>query len=331
MENFGRPVLKVRNLRTGFATPAGTVVAVDNVSFDLHRKDVLAIIGESGSGKTVTALSLIKLISTPPGRYLDGSIEVEGIDILQLDEAAMESVRGRQIGMIFQNPRASLDPSFTIEFQLIETLMHHDRNLTRAAALEVAVRSLQEVGFPDTARVLASYPHQLSGGMCQRIGLAMVLACDPKLLIADEPTTALDVGVQAKILLLLKKRSRETGLPIIIITHDMGVVRAIASRVLVMYGGHVQEEGDVDEVLSAPRHPYTQALIRSIPDPDQPIEEMSFIKGEPPNLLSPPNGCRFAPRCGRAAALCHEKLPEWRSIGAGRMVRCHLADAGAVQ
>ncbi|WP_296737557.1 ABC transporter ATP-binding protein [Mesorhizobium sp.] len=331
MDEAGQPVLKVRNLRTGFATPAGTVVAVDDVSFDIRRGEILAIIGESGSGKTVTALSLIKLITTPPGKYLGGSIELAGADTLKLDEAAMEGVRGGTIGMIFQNPRASLDPSFTVEFQLVETMMRHDSALDRSAALDIATRSLQEVGFPDTARVLASYPHQLSGGMCQRVGLAMVLACSPKLLIADEPTTALDVGVQAKILLLLKKRNRESGLPIIIITHDIGVVRAIATRVLVMYGGHIQEEGEVDELLSAPLHPYTQALIRSIPDPDAPAGTMTFIRGEPPNLLAPPRGCRFAPRCERATAICHAQVPEWRSAGGGRMVRCHLAVPEAVQ
>ena len=331
MDEAGQSILKVRNLKTGFATPAGTVVAVDNVSFDIKRNEVLAIIGESGSGKTVTALSLVKLITTPPGKYLGGSIEIDGVDILQLDEASMETVRGKSIGMIFQNPRASLDPSFTVEFQLTETLMRHDPGLNRKSAIEIAKTALFEVGFPDTARILASYPHQLSGGMCQRVGLAMVLACNPKLLIADEPTTALDVGVQAKILLLLKKRSRETGLPIIIITHDIGVVRAIATRVLVMYGGHAQEEGEVDQLLSAPLHPYTQALIRSIPDPDQPAGSMSFIKGEPPNLLAPPRGCRFAPRCDQAVRICHDKVPEWRSAGGDRMVRCHLARPGAVQ
>ncbi|WP_448955955.1 ABC transporter ATP-binding protein [Labrys neptuniae] len=331
MDHDDQPILRVRNLKTGFVTPAGAVVAVEGVDFDVRRNEVLAIIGESGSGKTVTALSLIKLISTPPGRYLDGSIEIDGHDLLALDEKAMEAVRGRTIGMIFQNPRASLDPSFTIESQLIETLMRHESSLDRKAARSMAAKSLQEVGFSDVARVMASYPHQLSGGMCQRIGLAMVLACNPKLLIADEPTTALDVGVQAKILLLLKKRSRDTGLPIIIITHDIGVVRAIATRVLVMYGGHIQEEGEVDEVLSAPLHPYTQALIRSIPDPDQHPDAMTFIKGEPPNLLAPPRGCRFAPRCDQAIGLCHEKLPDWRAAGPGRMVRCHLALAGAAQ
>jgi peptide/nickel transport system ATP-binding protein len=301
------------------------------VSFSVRQNEVLAIIGESGSGKTVTALSLMKLVLTPPGQYLSGEIEIDGRNILSLDERELENVRGKIIGMIFQNPRASLDPSFTAEFQLVETLQRHNPGLDRKTALTKARTALIEVGFADADRVLASYPHQLSGGMCQRVGLAMALACQPKLLIADEPTTALDVGVQAKILLLLKNRSRQTGLPIVIITHDIGVVRAIATRVLVMYGGHVQEEGAVDELLASPHHPYTQALIRSIPDPDEAQDSMNYIRGEPPNLLAPPKGCRFAPRCEQAFARCHNEVPAWHQPGPGRFVRCHLFDTGTRQ
>lgn len=327
MENSVDAVLSVRNLRTAFLTPAGIAKAVDDVSFSVRESEILAIIGESGSGKTVTALSLMKLVQSPPGRYLGGSIEIDGKNILALDETALEDVRGRVIGMIFQNPRASLDPSFTAESQLVETLLRHQPALGRDAARARAREALVEVGFGDADRVLNSYPHQLSGGMCQRVGLAMALACNPKLLIADEPTTALDVGVQAKILLLLKNRSRDTGLPIVIITHDMGVVRAIATRVLVMYGGHVQEEGPVDAVLAEPFHPYTQALIGAISDPDAKNEERSHIRGEPPNLLAPPPGCRFAPRCDKALARCHRELPAWLTPEPGRFVRCHLHDA----
>jgi peptide/nickel transport system ATP-binding protein len=325
------PVLAVRNLRTVFVTPAGVAKAVDDVSFSVHRNEILAIIGESGSGKTVAALSLMKLVQTPPGRYAGGTIEIDGRNILALDEKALEDVRGRIVGMIFQNPRASLDPSFTTGSQLVETLLRHQPALGREAARAKARLALVEVGFGDPDRVLASYPHQLSGGMCQRVGLAMVLACNPKLLIADEPTTALDVGVQAKILLLLKNRSRETGLPIVIITHDMGVVSAIATRVLVMYGGQVQEEGPVDAVLAAPFHPYTQALINAIPDPDAQLDgqERSYIRGEPPNLLAPPPGCRFAPRCDKAFARCTAEMPARLSPEPGRFVRCHLYDAQA--
>lgn len=331
MTSSAEIVLAVRNLQTAFVTPAGIARAVDDVSFSVSQNEIVAIIGESGSGKTVTALSLMKLVQTPPGKYLGGTIEIDGKDILALGEHELEDVRGRTIGMIFQNPRASLDPSFTAEFQLVETLTRHNPDLGRDAARKAARAALVEVGFGDPDRVLASYPHQLSGGMCQRVGLAMALACNPKLLIADEPTTALDVGVQAKILLLLKNRCRETGLPIVIITHDMGVVRAIATRVLVMYGGHVQEEGPVDEVLSAPHHPYTQALIDSIPDPDETHEERIHIRGEPPNLLSPPPGCRFEPRCDKAFARCRSEVPAWHGAEAGRFVRCHLFDRGAAQ
>lgn len=331
MRNDPNVVLAVRNLRTAFVTPAGIARAVDDVSFTVCQREILAIIGESGSGKTVTALSMMKLVQTPPGKYLGGAIEIGGVDILSLGESELEELRGKTVGMIFQNPRASLDPSFTAEFQLVETLMRHDPALGRAEARKRARAALVEVGFGDPDRVLASYPHQLSGGMCQRVGLAMALACNPKLLIADEPTTALDVGVQAKILLLLKNRSRDTGLPIVIITHDMGVVRAIATRVLVMYGAHVQEEGPVDEVLAEPLHPYTQALIASIPDPDEEPDERTHIRGEPPSLLSPPRGCRFAPRCEKAFGRCHDELPARHSPRTGRYVRCHLYDPVTVQ
>ncbi|WP_406872700.1 ABC transporter ATP-binding protein [Aminobacter sp. P9b] len=324
-------VLSVRNLRTAFVTPAGVARAVDDVSFSLSQNEILAIIGESGSGKTVTALSLMKLVPTPPGKYLGGEIEIDGKNILALSERELEDMRGKTIGMIFQNPRASLDPSFTAEFQLVETLLRHNPELDRKAAQAAARAALIEVGFADPDRVLASYPHQLSGGMCQRVGLAMALACQPKLLIADEPTTALDVGVQAKILLLLKNRSRDTGLPIVFITHDIGVVRAIATRVLVMYGGHVQEEGAVEDLLATPHHPYTQALIRSIPDPDEEHGSMTYIRGEPPNLLAPPKGCRFAPRCEHAIGRCRDEVPAWHNPEPGRYVRCHLFDLEARQ
>jgi peptide/nickel transport system ATP-binding protein len=318
-------ILDVRDLHVGFSTPAGTVVAVEDVSLSAAQGEVVAIIGESGSGKTVTAMSIARLLASPPSRCLGGSVRVGGDEILTLDERAMERVRGRRIATIFQNPRASLDPSFTIAAQLVETLCRHDPTLGRKEAREAALEALREVGFPDAERVLASYPHQLSGGMCQRIALAMALACKPEVLIADEPTTALDVGVQARILLLLKRRSRETGLPVILITHDIGVVAAMATRVLVMYGGHMQEDAPIADLLDQPLHPYTRALIAAIPDPDAPPCERSFIEGEPPDLADPPPGCRFAPRCPRAEARCHRDLPAMRQVAPDRSVRCHLA------
>jgi oligopeptide/dipeptide ABC transporter ATP-binding protein len=316
--------LEISGLKVGFSTPGGTVVAVDDVGFSIRRGEILAIIGESGSGKTVTAMTIARLLSSPPAQYLAGSVKMGGTDLLTLPERAMEQLRGSHIGTIFQNPRASLDPSFTVASQLTETLRRHDSALNRAAARDTAMTMLRDVGFPDADRVMASYPHQLSGGMCQRIALAMTLACKPDVLIADEPTTALDVGVQARILMLLKRRSRETGLPIVLITHDIGVVAAMASRVLVMYGGQMQEEAPVAALLDRPLHPYTAALIAAIPDPDAPQGVRSFIEGEPPNLADPPPGCRFAPRCPQAVARCHAEVPAWRSVEPGRAVRCHL-------
>jgi oligopeptide/dipeptide ABC transporter ATP-binding protein len=318
------PILDVRGLSVGFSTIGGLLVAVEDVSLSVVRGEVLAIIGESGSGKTVTAMSIARLLASPPSRVLGGSVRMGKDEILALDERAMEEVRGRRIGTIFQNPRASLDPSFTIASQLVETLRRHDPALGRTAAAAEAVRMLGEVGFPDADQVMASYPHQLSGGMCQRIALAMALACKPEVLIADEPTTALDVGVQARVLLLLKRRSRETGLPIILITHDIGVVAAMAARVLVMYGGQMQEEAPVADLLERPLHPYTRALIAAIPDPDLPPGERGFIEGEPPDLADPPPGCRFAPRCPKAEARCQTEAPMWRKVAPHRSVRCHL-------
>ena len=318
-------ILDVRGLSVGFASAGGLVVAVEDVSLATSRGDILAIIGESGSGKTATAMAIARLIAIPPARYLGGSVRLGSEDILALDERAMEEVRGRKIGMIFQNPRASLDPSFTVAAQLTETLRRHEPAFDAPAAREAARQAMRDVGFPDADRVLESYPHQLSGGMCQRVALAMALACKPEVLIADEPTTALDVGVQARILLLLKRRNRETGLPIILITHDIGVVAAMATRVLVMYGGHVQEEAGVEDLLDRPLHPYTRALIAAIPDPDAPPGDRSFIEGEPPDLADPPPGCRFAPRCGQAEDRCHRDQPALRHVGPGRSVRCHLA------
>ena len=316
--------LDMRDLRMGFSTPAGLIVAVEDVTLSIGKGEVLAIIGESGSGKTVTAMAIARLLPVPPARYLEGSVRMGEAQLLALSEREMEEVRGRRIGTIFQNPRASLDPSFTIGAQLVETLRRHDPALDRAAARAASAQALREVGFPDAERVLASYPHQLSGGMCQRIALAMTLACKPELLIADEPTTALDVGVQARILMLLKRRSQATGLPIILITHDIGVVAAMATRVLVMYGGQLQEEAQVEDLLERPLHPYTRALIAAIPDPDAPRGERLFIEGEPPNLADPPPGCRFAPRCPLAEAQCHKVQPALRAAGPGRSVRCHL-------
>lgn len=324
--SMAAPILSVRNLKTWFYAAAGVVRAVDGVSFEVRENDIVAIVGESGSGKTVTALSILKLVPTPPGRYVDGHVFVDGKDVLSQDATALEAVRGAKVGMIFQNPRGSLDPSFTIGSQLVETIRRHDPAAKRTDALRRAATALLEVGFDNIEHVLESYPHQLSGGMCQRIGLAIALACRPRILIADEPTTALDVGVQAKILLLLKRKNQDLNLPIIVITHDFGVVRAIATRVAVMYAGLIQEEGLVDAILEAPQHPYTVALIQSVPDPDTDGAGLRAIPGEAPDLIAVPDGCRFASRCERVHARCRIELPPLHEVADGRRVRCHLYD-----
>jgi oligopeptide/dipeptide ABC transporter ATP-binding protein len=316
--------LVVENLRVWFDTPAGAVQAVDDVSLSVQRGEIVAVVGESGSGKSVTALAILKLIDQPPGRFESGTIRLVGHDTLMLSERSLVNIRGRAAAMLFQNPRGSLDPSFTISSTFSETLSRHRPELARQDYLKTIENALRRVGFNDWDRIAASYPHQLSGGMCQRVALAVTLECNPELLIADEPTTALDVGVQAKVLFHLRKLNRETGLPILLITHDFGVVRAIAHKVVVMYAGQVQEEGSVEEVLQEPLHPYTQALIRSVPDDVMRGETLYQIPGSPPCLIDPPQGCRFANRCEKMMEVCRKKPPAFLQVSTTRSVRCHL-------
>ncbi|MDP9137632.1 MAG: ABC transporter ATP-binding protein [Pseudomonadota bacterium] len=317
-------LLSVRNLRTHFATPAGTVKAVDDVSFDLGRDDILAIVGESGSGKSVTALSIMKLVPTPPGRYVSGRAIIDGIDLMTLRARDLVGVRGAKLAMIFQNPRAALNPSFTVRAQLVETLRRHDRESSKIQTEQRMLKMMRSVGFSDPERVAQSYPHHLSGGMCQRIGLALAFACDPAVLIADEPTTALDVVVQARILHLLGRVHRERRLPILIITHDFGVVRAIANRVIVMYAGKIQETGSVDQILTSPQHPYTRALIASVPDPERTAAGFYQIRGQPPDLLRLPRGCKFADRCDYVMPICRSVEAGMSPSPSGSSVRCHM-------
>jgi len=320
--------LDISELRIWFDTPAGPLRAVDNVSLSVRDGEIVALVGESGSGKSVTALAALKLINTPPGRFVSGSVTLNGQDILAMSEHDLESIRGTSAAMLFQNPRGSLDPSFTIEEAFLETLSLHRPEMKKAERLQYIEQGLRQVGFNDWQRIAASYPHQLSGGMCQRVSLAITFACHPSMLIADEPTTALDVGIQAKVLFLLRQLNQEHRLPILLITHDFGVVRAIAHRVVVMYAGHVQEEGDVEEVLASPQHPYTQALIRSVPDNVRDDELLYQIPGTPPNLVDPPSGCRFADRCEHVMDRCRSELPELETLSETRAVRCHLVDSG---
>ena len=323
-ETANDAALSVRNLRTYFYTPAGVVKAVDDVSFDLSRSDILAIVGESGCGKSVTGLSIMKLIPVPPGRYVAGTVALDGTDLMPLNDHQMQSFRGQRVAMIFQNPRASLNPSFTVRAQMIETLRRHDASLSKSQAEDHLIAMLREAGFPDPERVAASYPHQLSGGMCQRVSFALSMACKPDILIADEPTTALDVLVQATILLLLKRAHEERGLAIILITHDFGVVRAMATRVIVMYAGKIQEQGPAETVLANAQHPYTKALIESVPNPDEPKQRLYQIPGQPPDLSRLPQGCRFAERCSSVMPVCRSRDPQLLPTPSGSLARCHL-------
>ena len=306
---MGAPLLSVRNLSTEFRTERGTVKAVDGVSFDLQAGETLAIVGESGSGKSVTAMSILRLIPTPPGRISSGEVTFDGRDLLKLDDREIRAIRGNRIAMIFQEPMSSLNPSLTVGLQIAEPINLH-RKTPWAAAMDKVVELLGKVRIPDGRSRLGSYPHQYSGGMRQRAMIAMALACQPQLIIADEPTTALDVTVQAQILALLKELTREANSAMILITHDLGVVARYADRVAVMYGGRIVETAPARELYKDPRHPYTVGLMASVPrldgDTDRPLVP---IDGQPPDLASLPLGCSFAARCRRATDRCHSERP----------------------
>src|SRR5512132_1419568 len=291
-------LLEVNNLQTHFPTRAGLVRAVNGVSFYLDSGELLGLVGESGCGKSITALSIMRLIA-PPGKIVGGEITFDGKNLLKLSDAQMRQIRGDDIAMIFQDPMTSLNPVFTVGEQIAEALRLH-RKLNRKAARDAAIEAMREVAIPDPARRADDYPHQLSGGMRQRVMIAMALACNPKLLIADEPTTALDVTIQAQILDLMRDLKKRVGAAIVLITHDLGVVAEVAERVVVMYAGKVVEEAPVRELFKEPLHPYTQGLLRSIPRIDTAAiqkKRLEAIPGVVPSLLHLPQGCRFAPRC----------------------------------
>ena len=304
-----QPLLQVRNLTTRFNTERGRLTAVDQVSFDIDPGETVAIVGESGSGKSVTALSIMRLIPTPPGRIESGEAIFEGTDLFKLDEGAMRGVRGNTIAMIFQEPMSSLNPALTVGMQVAEPLNLH-RGSPWAKAMDQAKALLGRVRIPDAASRLASYPHQYSGGMRQRVMIAMALACQPRLIIADEPTTALDVTVQAQILDLLKELTRETGSSLLLITHDLGIVARYADRVAVMYGGRIVETAPAIELYKRPRHPYTLGLMASIPRLDSDAgRPLVPIEGQPPDLAQLPAGCAFSPRCRIATDPCRMSRP----------------------
>jgi oligopeptide/dipeptide ABC transporter ATP-binding protein len=322
------PLLEVHDLKVEFATESGINYAVDGVSFSVEKGRTLGIVGESGCGKSVSAMSILRLVPTPPGRISGGRILWKGEDILKLPAKRLPELRGREIAMIFQDPMTSLNPVFTIGRILGEVLARRFGLKPREARLRAA-DALREVGLSDPEERLDQYPHELSGGMKQRILIALALLCEPELLVADEPTTALDVTIQKQILYLLSKLQRERGMAVILITHSLGVVAETCDDVLVMYAGRVVEQAPVQTLFAAPAHHYTRGLIDSIPRPGQTREQrLSTIEGTVPALFNPPKGCRFAERCGRAENRCREESPNLRTIAEHHQVACHFPLTG---
>jgi oligopeptide transport system ATP-binding protein len=317
------PLLEVRGLHTEFRTGAGRVPAVDGISFAVEQGETVAIVGESGSGKSVSALSIMRLVADPPGRITGGQIVFDGHDLLSLSEAEMRQIRGRDIGMVFQEPMTSLNPVLTIGRQITEVLEAH-QGADRAAAEKRALELLDLVGIADAPRRLRQYPHQLSGGMRQRVMIAVALACSPKLIIADEPTTALDVTIQAQILELMKSLTQKLNVALIVITHNLGVVARYAHRVNVMYAGRIVESGPADAIYHDPRHPYTIALLKSVPRLDQPRRaRLDPVEGQPPDLTRLDGGCAFRPRCRFAVEQCSQSIPPLAASGeAGHLSAC---------
>ena len=315
-------LLKVRNLRTSFFTPNGEVKAVDGVSFSLNKGKVLGIVGESGSGKSVTAYSVMQILSEP-GRIVGGSVKYLNEELVGTSEKRMQKIRGNKISIIFQDPMTSLNPVYTIGSQIIEAIkLHTDRTYKQAHAR--AVELLQLVGINEPLKRLKQYPHELSGGMRQRIGIAMALACEPDILIADEPTTALDVTIQAQILELMQKLQKEIGMAIIMITHDLGVIAQMCDEVIVMYAGKICEQGTADEIFYNPKHEYTKGLLSSIPYGNKTTGKLNSIEGTPVDLLALPKGCAFAPRCKNCLKICLERLPERLKINDDHMATCWM-------
>jgi len=326
-------LLEVKNLRTYFDTDDGMVKAVDGISFQLKRGETLGIVGESGSGKSVANLSIIRLIPEP-GKIVSGEVLFHDSDLLLLPNEAVRKIRGRRIAMIFQDPMTSLNPFMKISRQLMEMTELHLGH-SKAQAFEHAVKMLETVGIPDARSRANDYPHEFSGGMRQRVMIAMALSCEPELLIADEPTTALDVTIQAQILELIKTLKRETGTSVILITHDLGVVAGMTDHVIVMYAGKIFEQGKTTELFSLPGNPYTKGLLRSVPDPTAEQGKLYQIPGLPPDVAHLKPGCPFAPRCDRVEEICHKEFPPFVQLNADHHSLCHFArevyaDSGGV-
>ena len=320
---MAEPLLSVRNLKTYFYTDEGVVRAVDGLSYDLHRGETLGIVGESGSGKSVHALSIMRLIPTPPGKIVDGEILFEGRNLLRLSDEEMRKIRGNRIAMVFQEPMTSLNPVLTIGEQIAEAIILHQK-LDKKAAWQRAIEMLDRVQIPLARERVRDYPHQFSGGMRQRVMIAMALSCNPSILIADEPTTALDVTIQAQILDLMRDLQREFGASIILITHNLGVVAEMCDNVVVMYAGRPIEHTDVRRIFREPKHPYTWGLLHSVPKLYERRERLIPIEGQPPSLIDLPPGCTFAPRCPFVMEICVQVDPPDFPVGQGHTAKCYL-------
>jgi len=318
-------LLEVKDLRTYFRTDDGTVKAVDGISFAVKRGQTVGIVGESGSGKSVTNLSIIRLIPDPPGKIVGGEVLFDGRDLLLIPEDEVRKIRGRRIAMIFQDPMTSLNPLMRISRQLMEMTQLHLGH-TKSQAYEHAVKMLETVGIPDARARASNYPHEFSGGMRQRVMIAMALSCEPELLIADEPTTALDVTIQAQILELIKRLKQTTGTSVILITHDLGIIAGMTDHSIVMYAGKVFEQAPTRQLFSAPGNPYTNGLLRSVPDPMAEQGSLYQIPGLPPDVSRLGPGCPFAPRCDRAEAICQKEFPPFVQLNAEHYSLCHFAD-----
>ena len=330
-DNKKQKLLEVKNLHVSFFTPAGEVKAVNGISYDVDYDEVMGIVGESGSGKSVEAYSIIGLLQSP-GKVMEGSITLEGEDMLAKTPSEMVDYRGSQVAMIFQNPMTCLNPVYTIGNQLTEALRAHDKSISKEDADKRAMEMLEQVGINNVEKRMKQYPHELSGGMRQRVMIAMGLICHPKLLIADEPTTALDVTIQAQILELMKELQKKNHMGIIFITHNLGVVAEVCDKVSVMYAGKMVEQGPVDDIFYEPGHPYTMGLLRSMPRVDaESYERLIPIEGSPVDMLNPPEGCPFAPRCEHAMKVCLQKMPPYVELGDNHRAACWLRVQDAIE